>query len=57
MNCLPLLSIVFFAFFLVDVAHAGVGSVSLSNVKQNIDGFGASSAWQNTVSDAAMNSL
>jgi glucuronoarabinoxylan endo-1,4-beta-xylanase len=58
MSCLPLLSIALCAFFfLVDVALAGVGYVALGGVRQSIDGFGASSAWQGTVSDTAMNSL
>lgn len=47
-----LLSVVF-----VVVVHAGTGTVNLANIKQTIQGFGASSAWQGAVSDAGMNSL
>jgi O-glycosyl hydrolase len=42
---------------ILDGANGAVGTVTLSNVKQTIQGFGASSAWQGAVPEPAMNSL
>ena len=57
MSCLNLAILVLLFLTVFDAVHAGVGSVNLAGVRQIIQGYGASSAWQGAVSDAAMNSL
>jgi O-glycosyl hydrolase len=37
--------------------HCATANVNLAGVRQTIQGFGASSAWQGRASDNAMNSL
>jgi O-glycosyl hydrolase len=50
------INLILFASIL-DGVNCATGYVALSGVRQTIQGFGASSAWQGAVSDAGMNSL